>query len=216
MSIRVLLADDHQLLRDALRKVLDDDDAFEVVGEAEDGLAAVEAACRLEPDVVVMDLLMPGLNGIDATRRIVAQQPAVKVLALSIHSGRRWVLGALEAGASGYVLKADSYAELRKAVRTLHAGNRYLCAGVAGAVVDAHLDASSGKSSPFKTLTPREREVVQLIAEGRSSREIADLLKRSPHTIDSHRRNVMRKLGLSSVAELTKYSIREGLTTTEE
>jgi len=217
MAIRVILVDDHQLLRDALRNVLNDDQEFDVVGEAEDGRTAIELARELEPDVVVMDLLMNGLNGIDSTRQLLADCPGVKVLALSAQAGKRWVLGALEAGASGYVLKADSYAELRTAVRAVHAGKRYLCASVAGSVIDARLGESSNSSrSPFNALSSREREVLQLIAEGFSSREIADRLHRSPHTIDTHRRNLMRKIGLSSVVELTRYAIREGLTTNDD
>lgn len=210
MSIRVLLVDDHRLLREALAGLLRAEKDFEIVGEVEDGRRAVELARDLRPDVVVMDLQMAQLNGIDATRQIVAEESATRVLALSAFSGRRWVMDALEAGAAGYVLKSDSYKELCRAVRTVHEGKRYLCTGVAGAVIEAGV-SDAPRTSPAPALAPREREVVQLIAEGLSSKEIASRLHLSPHTIDTHRRNIMRKLDLRNVAELTRYAIREGL-----
>ena len=215
MTIRVVLIDDHQMLRDALRKLLESDPEFAVVGVAADGHAGIEVVRERRPDVVVMDLMMAGLNGVDATRRIVADLPGTRIVALSAQSGRRWVLSALEAGASGFVLKSDSYAELSTAVRAVHAGRKYLCAAVAGTVVDAQLASQTGGSA-YTELSPREREVVQLIAEGLSSRAIANQLNLSPHTVDTHRRNAMRKLDLTSVADLTRYAIREGLTSSDE
>jgi two-component system NarL family response regulator len=213
MSIRVLLADDHQMLRDGLRAVLALEDDVEVVGEANDGHSAVEMAGRLAPDVVLMDIGMSGLNGVDATRRIKAEHPNVNVIALSTYSDKRYVLSMLEVGASGYVLKAAAVDEMCRAVRAVAEGKRYLSPEVAGVVVDARFQAPAEPDAPLpSTLGPREREVLQLLAEGHSSPEIARRLHIAASTVETHRRNIMRKLNVHSVAELTKYAIREGLT----
>jgi DNA-binding NarL/FixJ family response regulator len=213
MSIRVLLADDHQMLRDALRSMLESDGHLEVVGEAGDGRAAVKMARTLAPDIVVMDITMPDLNGVEATHQIKAENPAVKVIALSRHSDRRYVLRMLEAGASGYVLKAAAYDELRRAIQVVSQGKSYLSPDITGIVVDAHVrPASEPDASIDAALGPREREIVQLLAEGYTSPEIGQRLHISARTVETHRRNIMKKLGLHSVAELTKYAIREGLT----
>jgi DNA-binding NarL/FixJ family response regulator len=213
MSIRVLLADDHQMLRDGLRAVLAVENDIEVIGEAGDGQAAVEMAGRLVPDVVLMDIGMHGLNGVEATRRIKAENPNVKVIALSTYSDKRYVLSMLEAGASGYVLKAAAVDEMCRAVRAVAEGKRYLSPDVAGLVVDARLGApAQSDASSSSILGPREREVLQLLAEGHSSPAIARRLHIAPSTVETHRRNIMRKLDVHSVAELTKYAIREGLT----
>jgi len=213
MSIRVLLADDHQMLRDGLRAVLALEDDIEVVGEANDGHSAVEMAGRLAPDVVLMDIGMHGLNGVDATRRIKAEHPNVKVIALSTYSDKRYVLSMLEVGASGYVLKAAAVDEMCRAVRSVAEGKRYLSPDVAGVVVDARFQAPAEPDVPLSsTLGPREREVLQLLSEGHSSPEIARRLHIAASTVETHRRNIMRKLDVHSVAELTKYAIREGLT----
>jgi DNA-binding NarL/FixJ family response regulator len=213
MSIRVLLADDHQMLRDALRSMLESDGHLEVVGEAGDGRAAVKMARTLAPDIVVMDITMPDLNGVEATHQIKAENPAVKVIALSRHSDRRYVLRMLEAGASGYVLKAAAYDELRRAIQVVSQGKSYLSPDITGIVVDAHVrPASEPDDSIDAALGPREREIVQLLAEGYTSPEIGQRLHISARTVETHRRNIMKKLGLHSVAELTKYAIREGLT----
>ena len=213
MSIRVLLADDHQMLRDGLRAVLSLEDDIEVVGEANDGHAAVEMAGRLAPDVVLMDIGMSGLNGVDATRRIKAESPNVKVIALSTYSDKRYVLSMLEVGASGYVLKAAAVDEMCRAVRAVAEGKRYLSPDVAGVVVDARFhEPAQSDASLSSILGSREREVLQLLAEGHSSPEIARRLHIAASTVETHRRNIMRKLDVHSVAELTKYAIREGLT----
>ena len=213
MSIRVLLADDHQMLRDALRSLLESDGQFEVVGEAGDGRAAVKMARTLAPHIVVMDITMPDLNGVEATHQIKAENPAVKVIALSRHSDRRYVLRMLEAGASGYVLKAAAYDELRRAIQVVSQGKSYLSPDITGIVVDAHVrPASEPDAAIDAALGPREREIVQLLAEGYTSPEIGQRLHISARTVETHRRNIMKKLGLHSVAELTKYAIREGLT----
>jgi two-component system NarL family response regulator len=201
------------MLRDGLRAVLALEEDIEIVGEAEDGLAAVEMARRLVPDAVLMDIGMRGLNGVEATRRITAENPEVRVIALSTYSDKRYVLSMLEAGASGYVLKAAAVDEMCRAVRAVAEGKRYLSPDIAGVVVDAHIRApvqSAAASSSI--LGSREREILQLLAEGHTSPEIALRLHISTSTVDTHRRNIMRKLDVHSIAELTKYAVREGLT----
>jgi len=213
MSIRILLVDDHRMLREGLRSILESEADIEVVGEAEDGRTAVGMARKLVPDVVIMDIGMSGLNGVDATRQIKAESPRVAVIALSMYSDKRYVLSMLEAGASGYVTKAAAFDEMRRAVRAVCEGNHYLSLAIAGLVIDAHREAASkGHASETTTLGPREREIVQLLAEGHSSREIARRLHLSANTVETHRRNIMGKLDVHSIAELTRYAIREGLT----
>jgi two-component system NarL family response regulator len=217
MSIRILIADDHQMLREGLRAILEKQGNVEVVGEAGDGRTAVGMARELVPDVVAMDISMPDLNGVEATRQIKAENPAVKVIALSRHSDERYVRRMLEAGASGYVLKSGAYDELRRAVEAVIGGNHYLSPSVTGVVIDTHLrGASEPQASGQEALGPREREIVQLLAEGHTSPEIARRLHISTRTVEGHRRNITRKLNLHSIAELTKYAIREGLTSAED
>jgi two-component system NarL family response regulator len=213
MSVRILLADDHQMLRDGLRSILASEEGLEVVGEAGDGHTAVALARELRPDVVVMDIGMHGLNGVEATRLIKAENPRVKVLALSTYSDKRYVLSVLEAGASGYVLKASAFDELRRAIRAVSENKEYLSPDITGAVVEARVrKPTEPGASVYTVLGSREREVLQLLAEGCSSPEIARRLHISASTVETHRRNIMRKLNLHSIAELTKYAIREGLT----
>ena len=210
MAIQVVLADDHALVRQALRVILTSDE-IEVVAEADNGHAAVELASKLQPDLVLMDVGMPGLNGIDATRRIRATQPGVRVIGLSMHSTPQFVTGMLDAGASGYVLKTEDYDELHRAVRSVARGMIYLSPLLAAQVVKARFRTESD-SVRVPSLAPREREVLQLLAEGHSSASIGQKLCISFHTVESHRRNIMRKLNLHSIAELTRYALREGLT----
>ena len=213
MTIRVLLVDDHELMRQGLHSILDREEHVEVVGEAASGRAAVELARTLLPDVVVMDVAMKDLNGIDATRRIRAECPDVKVLALSSHSDSRYVSAILDAGACGYVLKANAYDDLRRALEAARQGKSYLCPDVTEAVVGASLRGTGRPTdSAHASLSPREREVLQLLAEGLTSPQIGKRLFVATTTVDTHRRNLMRKLGIHSVADLTKYAIREGLT----
>jgi two-component system NarL family response regulator len=213
MSIRILLADDHQIMRDGLRAILAAEPGFQIVGEAENGRDAAAIARTLVPDVVIMDIGMPDLNGVEATRQIKADNPVVKVIALSMYADRGYVLGILEAGASGYVLKTGAYDELQRAVKAVIQGKTYLSPDVTQMVVDAQVrgPAQDG-ASPQTRLGPREREIVQLLAEGHTSPEIARRMHISTRTVETHRRNIMKKLDLHSVAELTKYAIREGLT----
>jgi DNA-binding NarL/FixJ family response regulator len=211
VSIRILLADDHALLRDGLRSILARERDVEVVGEAADGRAAVDQARKLAPDVVVMDVGMADLNGIEATRKIRSASPSTRVLALSTHSDRRYVAGMLDAGASGYVVKVSAYDELIRAVRAVVSGRVYLSPAVANRPGAVRKDAARPEG-PAATLAPREREVLQLIAEGHRTPEIARRLRISAHTVETHRRNIMQKLDIHSVADLTRYAIREGIT----
>jgi two-component system NarL family response regulator len=213
VTIRLLLVDDHGLMRQGLRSILDREEGVEVVGEAASGRAAVELARTLSPDVVVMDVAMKDLNGIEATRQIRAECPRVKVIALSSHSDSRYVSAILEAGAGAYVLKANAYDDLRRALEAVLQGKTYLCPDVTQAVVGASLRGTGHPiDSAGASLSPREREVLQLLAEGLTSPQIGKRLFVATTTVETHRRNVMRKLGIHSVADLTKYAVREGLT----
>jgi DNA-binding NarL/FixJ family response regulator len=217
-QIRILLVDDHQIVRQGLRTLMDRHADFAVVGEASDGRTAVQLCDQLSPDVVIMDVAMPELNGIEATRRISgtgsmgngARLPA-KVIALSMHADSRFATEMMRAGAKAYLLKDAAFEELAVAVRTVVEGREYLSPRIAGAVVGDMIDKDDG-ASPFQKLSPREREVLQLLAEGRATKEIARQLDVSAKTIETHRRKLMEKLNIYSVAELTKYAVREGLT----
>jgi two-component system NarL family response regulator len=211
MTTRILLVDDHELMREGLRSILEKDERVEIVGEASSGREAVALSRTLEPDVVVMDVGMKDLNGIDATRQIRSEHPAVHVIALSSHSDSRYVSAMLEAGACSYLLKANAYADLRKALDAARSGKSYLCAEVTKGVVDASFRGSRSEAEPA-TLSGREREVLQLLAEGFSSPEIGKRLFIATSTVETHRRSIMQKLDIHSVADLTKWAIREGLT----
>jgi DNA-binding NarL/FixJ family response regulator len=216
MSIRILLADDHKIIRDGLRSLLEKQPDLEVVAEAGNGAKTVKLAQKLKPDVVIMDITMPDLNGIEATYQIMAELPNVKVIALSMHSDRRFVVGMLKAGASGYLLKDCAFDELIHTVHTVVSNRIYLTPGITDIVVDDYLrQMSTTNSSVTSVLTAREREVLQLLAEGKTTKQIADHLYLSVKTIETHRRQIMLKLDIHSIAELTKYAIREGLTPLE-
>jgi DNA-binding NarL/FixJ family response regulator len=216
LTTRILLADDHEILLGGLRAMIEREPGLEVAGEARDGLEAVEKAGELEPDLAIMDLSMPGLNGIEATRRITSNQPHVKVLCLSSHSDPVMVEGMLEAGASGYLLKDYAMDELLRAIEVVMAGETYLSPRVAGGVVQSLFRGPrSSSGSMLSQLTEREREVLQLISEGHSNKEIAERLHLSPKTVGTHREHIMQKLDIHSIAGLTKYAIQQGLTSTE-
>jgi len=215
MSIRILLVDDHGIIRQGLHSLLEKQPDIEVVAEAEDGRKALELVQELLPDIVIMDITMPNLNGVDATRRIAGQSPKAKVIALSIHSNRRFVSDMLKAGASGYILKECLFDELVQAIRTVAAGNIYLSPRITDVVVDDYVEHLSTTPKSQTILTNREREVLQLLAEGKSMKQIALELHVSTKAIESNRRQIMEKLDIYSVAELTKYAIREGLTSLE-
>ena len=213
MSTRVLLADDHELFAEGLSALLNGEPQLEVVGMANDGNQAVRAVREHEPDVVIMDLSMPDMSGIEATQLIRAERPSVKVLCLSMHADRGFVMGALDAGASGYVLKDSAKKELISAIRAVMANQVYLSPAIAGLVVDA---AKSGTASPaFELLTDRERQILKHFAQGKCTKEIANRLHLSVKTVGTHRSHIMAKLDLHSIAELTKFAIREGLTSVE-
>lgn len=216
MTYRILLVDDHELMREGLRSILEKENDIEVVGEAADGRSAVMLARKLEPDIVLMDVVMKDLNGIESTRQILAESPRVKVIALSSHADERYVQAILEAGASGYVLKANAYDNLRSAIDAVGRGKSYLSPEVTEAVIQASRGGTELRADPLRAgLSPREKEVLQLLAEGLSSPEIGHRLFVATNTVETHRRNIMRKLDLHSVADLTKYAVREGLTSLE-
>jgi DNA-binding NarL/FixJ family response regulator len=216
MSIKILIADDHKIVRDGLRSLLEKHDDMEVVAEAENGRTAVELARKLSTDVVVMDISMPDLNGIEATRQIISARPEVKVIALSMHSDRRFVIGMFQAGASGYLLKDCAFEELASAILAVTANQKYLSPLAAGVMIEDYLQRfPSEDDSVSSVLTSREREVLQLLAEGWSTKKIASHLHVSVKTVETHRRRIMAKLKVHSIAELTKYAIREGLTSLE-
>jgi two-component system, NarL family, response regulator NreC len=211
MKIKVLLADDHKIFRDGLRTLIERE-GMEVVGEAENGRKTLKLAEKLLPNMIIMDVSMPDMNGIEATRKIRVAMPDVKVIALSMHSDRRFVLGMLEAGASGYLLKDCAFGELASAINQVMKGNTYLSPIIADVVVKGYLNKSNDSSfNGGSVLTSREREILQLIAEGLSAKEIAAHVFLSIKTIETHRRNIMQKLDIRSTAGLTKYAIREGL-----
>ena len=217
METTIMLADDHRLLREGLRALIEKEPDMRVVGEADNGRDAIELCRELSPDVVVMDIGMPDLNGIDATGQLLAENPYVRVLALSMHSDRQFAAGMLRAGASGYLLKDDAFEELAKAIRSVARGEVYLSAGITGVVVGDYVDRlEQPDGSAFTTLTPREREVLQLLAEGRTTKQAATSLHVSVKTIETHRQKIMEKLNIKTVAELTKYAVREGLTSLDE
>jgi DNA-binding NarL/FixJ family response regulator len=213
MSVTIILADDHIILRQGLRALIEARPGMRVVAEAVDGLSAVELSEKLSPDLVIMDVQMPVLNGMEATRKIISGQPGVKVIALSMHSDRRFVAEMLKNGARGYILKECAFDELTHAVDTVLKGQIYLSPSITGTVLEDYVQRlTASEPQPHGELTNREREVLQLLAEGHATKQVASLLHLSEKTVEVHRRNIMKKLGLGNLADLTRYAIRAGLT----
>jgi len=221
MGIRVLLVDDHKIVRDGLKSMLAKQMDIEVVGESENGREALGAVKSLKPDVVVMDIAMRELNGVDATREIVADYPGVRVVALSMHSETRYISEMLAAGASGYLLKDCAFDELATAIRAVSDGRTFVSRGAADVVLDDYMrrvavSPHEAGTSPGRVLSPREREVLQLIGAGLSTKEIAARLGLSGKTVETHRRQIMEKLGVYNIAGLIKYAVREGLASLDD
>lgn len=216
MSIRIILADDHRILREGLRSLLAQQPDVTVVGEASDGDTVIALARELKPDLIIMDVVMPGTDGIAATRQIRSECPDTKVIALSMHSDRRFVSEMVRAGALGYLVKDSAFEELNQAVRTVMANRPYLSAVITGTLVEDFVRQTNAAErpqlSPLHMLTGREQEVLRLLADGKRVKEIAHLLNISAKTVESHRQNIMDKLEIHSTIELTRYALREGLT----
>lgn len=212
MITRVLLADDHQLLRQALRVFLETDASLRIVAETGDGLEVVPLACQAKVDVVCMDINMPGMNGIETTRCLIAARPEVKIIGVSALSDQRHVQDMLDAGAKAYVTKAAPSEHLLNAIRAVRNGQTYFCPAIAAALMSAPRRTGKPARRGAEGLGHRERQVLQLVAEGHSSSQISALLNIAPATVDVHRRNIMRKLDLHNVAELTKFAVRSGIT----
>lgn len=220
MGVRIVLVDDHKIVRDGLRTLLGRELDFQVVGEAEDGRTAVQTVAELRPDVVLMDIAIGGISGIEATARILRIVPETRVIALSMHAEDRFVAEMLKAGAVGYLHKDCAYGELANAVRTVMAGRMYMSEGVEQTVLQDYRRRLAVKPDEASTvsssvLTPREIEVLQLISEGASTKSIAAQLHLSAKTVETHRRRIMDKLDITTLAGLTKYAIRHGLTSVE-
>jgi DNA-binding NarL/FixJ family response regulator len=212
-KIRVLLADDHNLIRAGLRRVVESQPEFLVAGEAEDGRQAVAMAESLKPDVAVMDIGMPNLNGIEAARQIRAAQPETQIVMLSMHSDEGYVLRALKAGAKAYLLKDSAEADLARAIHATAEGKSFFSPAVGKVLLEDYMRKlqRTGKEDSYELLTPREREILQLVAEGKSSKEVANLLNLSVYTVETHRARVMQKLNLRGIPELILYAVRKGI-----
>ena len=214
MNIKIIMADDHKIFREGLLLLLKGEQNIDVIGDAGDGETAVKLAMELNPDIVIMDVSMHGMDGIQATRLIKKSSSDTRVIALSENSSRKSVTDMLHAGASGYLVKDCSSSELMRAIQAVYSGEMYLSQEVAGVVIEDYLNKiNNNGSSESKSLTNRETEVLQYISSGMRTREIAGKLEVSVKTIETHRRQIMEKLNLHSIAELTKYAIKEGLTT---
>ncbi|HXV78471.1 MAG TPA: response regulator transcription factor [Candidatus Binatia bacterium] len=211
MPKRAIIADDHKIMREGLRSLLEKSGDFECVAEADDGFQAVALTRELRPDIVIMDLAMPNMNGIEATRQIKSEHPEIEIVVLSMHATRNYVLQVLQAGASAYLLKDSAFEELSTALLAISRGGMYLSPAITKTAALSNL--KGGTSGTAEHLTKRELQVLQLIAEGKSTKDIAARLELSVKTVETHRKQIMDKLEIRSVAGLTKYCIREGLTT---
>jgi len=215
MGLRILIADDHKIIREGLCHLFEQQPDMEVIGEAENGRVAIQLIRKLNPDVVILDVCMPELNGVDAARQIKKEFPNIKLIALSMHTDRRFVEGMLAVGASAYVLKEGAFEELVHAIQCARRKRSYVSPKITNIIIKKYLSHLDNCVSGRRTLTDREREVLQLISEGKKTKQIAGILYLSIKTIETHRRTIMDKLNVGSIAELTKYAIREGLTPLE-
>jgi two-component system response regulator NreC len=216
MSIRIILADDHAIVRQGLSRAIQQEGDMDVVGQASNGRATIDLVRTLSPDILITDISMPDLNGVEATRHVLRECPDVKVIALSMHSSRQFVTEMFRAGAVGYLLKDCDYDELVEAIHAVAKGKVYVSPSIGDVIVEDLLSGKpAGTPTAFSVLTPREREVLQLMAEGNTTRQIALQLYISPKTVEAHRLRVMNKLDIDNVAQLTKYAIQEGLTSPE-
>lgn len=218
MSVTVFIADDHAIVRDGLRLLLEEHKGFSVIGEAANGRDAVRQAVRMKPDIVLMDIAMAEMNGIEASEQILKASPSTRIIILSMHATPEHIRRAMKAGVSGYLLKESAGSEVVEAIKVVHAGSRYLSQTVSDQIWEAKLSQHKGAvgDDPLGTLSMREREVIQLVAEGKSSTEIAQILFLSPRTVDTYRSRLMQKLNISDLAGLIKFAIRRGLITIEE
>jgi two-component system, NarL family, response regulator NreC len=211
MSLKIIIADDHQIIREGLKNLLSRNPEIEIIAEAENGRESVTLALSLIPDLVIMDVSMPELNGIEATRLILKRYPEIKIIALTIHSEKQFVVEMLKAGASAYLLKDCAFKELSQALQTVLENKIYISPSIANIVIDS-IQPEQETGNPFFILTEREREILQLLTEGKSTKETAQYLSVSPKTIETYRHQIMNKLKIYNIAELTKYAIREGIT----
>jgi two-component system response regulator NreC len=217
VSIKVLVADDHTMVREGLRSLLNAKPDIEVVAEADNGRRALELVHEVMPDVVIMDVTMPDVNGIETTHQLSAEFPDVKVIALSMHADHRLVAGMLDAGASGYLLKDCAFEELENAIRTVVANQTYLSPKITRDIIEYHVRKSPlTQSSAFSVLTAKERQILQLLAEGKNTKQMAACFNISIETVEAHRKHIMKKLNIHTISGLTKYAVREGLTNIED
>lgn len=215
MSIKIILADDHVILREGLSRALQSESDFEIVGQVGDGHSAIRLIRELSPDIVIMDIGMPELNGIETTRIINKELSGVKVIGLSMHSNDKYVREMFRAGASGYLLKNCAFEELIEAIRTVAGGKTYVSPSIGSMIIQEYISKNDQEKSAYSLLSQREREVLQLFAEGKTTKQTAARLHISPKTVEAHRLNLMNKLGIDNIAQLTKYAIQEGLTPSE-
>ena len=209
--IKILLVDDHRMLLHSLKEAIDRETDMDVVAQAKNGRKAVKLAGEIHPDVIIMDISMPELNGIEASRQIVAKYPEQKILTLSMHADKHYVMGMLKTGVLGYVLKTNAFEELAHAIRQVASGNFYVSSEITGVVVNSAIKGTADNYCDNKTLSSREIEVLQLVSEGKNNEYIAEALYISKRTVEIHRRNIRKKLGLDTVAELTRYAIKKGI-----
>ncbi|GAB1452526.1 response regulator transcription factor [Draconibacterium sp.] len=210
MKIQVLIVDDHQLFREGVVTLLSSAENIEVIAQAQDGQDAIEKVKQFNPDVVLLDIAMPRMNGIEATRKLKLLKPDIKIVILSMHLEKEYVKGVLEAGADGYLVKNCTYLQLTDAIHSVHAGKKYLSQDIADQVISGYLSPSESKENDFDKLSEREKEIFLLFAEGKSAREIGDILFISIKTVNTHKQNLLEKLNLKSNAEMIKYALKNG------